>query len=247
MEQSEQIESLETAPPKDALKTREQAGRTLTYIEGHYVIATANRIFGPGQWNREFYQAGLELVHEKSVSVPQKNGQPRLRYDVAYICQYRITIRDAVADDVGYGIGQSYISFADAHESATKEAVTDAMKRCFRSFGNAFGNCLYDKVWLHDKDSSPPKATTKKTPKAAAKPQADDKGTKQELWDAIKKAAAEVNFELPKDAKEIKSLVTFIFDFFEVPHTDYRKCAIELGTVTFDLILDNWVQQAPNG
>ena len=34
---------------------------------------------------------------------------------------------------------------ADAHENAGKEAVTDAIKRCFRSFGNQFGNSLYDK------------------------------------------------------------------------------------------------------
>ena len=34
---------------------------------------------------------------------------------------------------------------ADAHESAIKEAETDAMKRALRSFGNTFGLALYDK------------------------------------------------------------------------------------------------------
>lgn len=32
-----------------------------------------------------------------------------------------------------------------AHESAIKEAVTDALKRGLRSFGNPFGLALYDK------------------------------------------------------------------------------------------------------
>ena len=34
---------------------------------------------------------------------------------------------------------------ADAHESGAKEAVTDAVKRAFRSCGNQFGISLYDK------------------------------------------------------------------------------------------------------
>jgi recombination DNA repair RAD52 pathway protein len=37
---------------------------------------------------------------------------------------------------------------ADGHESAIKEAETDAMKRAFRTFGNTFGLALYQK----DKD-----------------------------------------------------------------------------------------------
>jgi recombination DNA repair RAD52 pathway protein len=32
-----------------------------------------------------------------------------------------------------------------AHESASKEAVTDALKRTLRTFGNPFGLALYDK------------------------------------------------------------------------------------------------------
>jgi len=34
---------------------------------------------------------------------------------------------------------------SDAHEGAAKEAVTDALKRSLRSFGNQFGNSLYSK------------------------------------------------------------------------------------------------------
>ena len=31
---------------------------------------------------------------------------------------------------------------------ARKEAVTDGLKRAFKSFGNALGNCLGDKEYL---------------------------------------------------------------------------------------------------
>jgi hypothetical protein len=81
----------------------------------------------------------------------------RKRYDVAMLCEYEITAMGAIAQDVGYGIGQSYSSFADAFESAAKEAVTDALKRCLRTWGNRFGNCLYDKKWLKENGNKPPK------------------------------------------------------------------------------------------
>ena len=47
-------------------------------------------------------------------------------------------------EDIGCGNGVSKSSF-DAHELAGKEAVTDGLKRAFRTFGEQFGNGLYDK------------------------------------------------------------------------------------------------------
>lgn len=44
----------------------------------------------------------------------------------------------------GFGTGVAR-NLADAHENSAKEAVTDALKRSLRSFGNQFGNSLYDK------------------------------------------------------------------------------------------------------
>ncbi|KKL05829.1 hypothetical protein LCGC14_2602100, partial [marine sediment metagenome] len=134
---------LNNPPPPEALATRTQSGFTMTYIEGWYAIQVANEIFGPAQWNRGFTGKGLQKVHEE---VKQTDKGSRL--DIGYICEYFVAVGDVVSQDVGYGIGQSYVSWGDAHESAVKEAVTDALKRCLRSFGNAFGNCLYDKKWL---------------------------------------------------------------------------------------------------
>ncbi len=36
-----------------------------------------------------------------------------------------------------------------ALEKAKKEAVTDAIKRSLRIFGNSLGNCMYDKDFLN--------------------------------------------------------------------------------------------------
>ena len=160
---------LNAAPPNSALRTRAQAGQTLTYIEGQYVIEKMNEIFGPDLWERRFVEKGLYVVNKEERTAKDRNGQERIRYDVAMLCEYEVTsgpLNTSVsAQDVGYGIGQSYNSWGDAFESAAKEAVTDALKRCCRSLGNALGNCLYDKTWLKDHDSKP------QEPEPGAKPQ----------------------------------------------------------------------------
>ena len=57
-------------------------------------------------------------------------------------------------EDVGFGTGIAK-TLADAHEGGAKEAVTDGIKRTFRSFGNQFGNSLYDKSRQHQNQQQP--------------------------------------------------------------------------------------------
>jgi DNA repair and recombination protein RAD52 len=45
---------------------------------------------------------------------------------------------------------------ADAHEGGAKEAVTDAIKRTLKSFGNQFGLSLYDKSRQHQNNQTAP-------------------------------------------------------------------------------------------
>jgi len=56
--------------------------------------------------------------------------------------------RTDTAQDVGYGHIENCKGKAAAFEKAKKEAVTDALKRALRNFGNVLGNCLYDKDYL---------------------------------------------------------------------------------------------------
>jgi len=61
----------------------------------------------------------------------------------------RITLKDgSYHEDVGYGTADKQSSKGAALEKAKKEAATDAIKRCLRNYGNAAGNCLYDKLYL---------------------------------------------------------------------------------------------------
>src|SRR4051812_31969840 len=64
-------------------------------------------------------------------------------------------------DGCGYGSGIDK-DIGQAHESAIKEAETDAMKRALMTFGNPFGLALYDKDQANVVDDSGPTITQKK-------------------------------------------------------------------------------------
>ena len=135
----DQIAALSAPLNKAVVATRSQAGRDLSYIEGWHAIAEANRIFGFGEWDRET----VEL---------RQLGEPRMVGDkarVGYSCRVRITVRagDRTIVREGCGFGSGIDKDVDqAHESALKEAETDAMKRALMNFGNPFGLALYDKT-----------------------------------------------------------------------------------------------------
>jgi DNA repair and recombination protein RAD52 len=135
----EQTADLSAPLNKAVVATRTQAGRELSYIEGWHAIAEANRIFGFGEWDRET----VEL---------RQLGEPRMVGDkarVGYSCRVRITVRagDRTIVREGCGFGSGIDKDVDqAHESALKEAETDAMKRALMTFGNPFGLALYDKT-----------------------------------------------------------------------------------------------------
>ncbi len=106
------------------------------YIEGWHAINEANRIFGFGGWS-------YEVAKLNEVGQAEKNQKGN--WSVSYICQIKVIVGSVTREDVGFGSGFAR-NIGDAHESATKEACTDALKRALRSFGNQFGLALYDKT-----------------------------------------------------------------------------------------------------
>ncbi len=122
------------------VKTRQQGNISLSYLEGYDLIDTANLAFGFGNWS--YHVTTLEQVSEE---INDKQNKV-----IGYKAVVAITVYDQhhkfniTREDVGYGTGIAR-QYADAHESAGKEAVTDGLKRALRTFGNQFGNALYDK------------------------------------------------------------------------------------------------------
>lgn len=135
--------------PKN-VKTRKQSGRTLSYLEGWKAIEEANRIFGFDAWSRE--TVDLKCVSEREREIGE-NKVPG--WGVTYIAKVRVTVGDVIRDGCGTGHGIDR-DLGQAHESALKEAETDAMKRALMTFGNPFGLALYDKEQANVADDAPP-------------------------------------------------------------------------------------------
>lgn len=146
-----QIECLSAKLDKAHVKSREQAGRTLSYVEGWHAIAEANRIFGFDAWTRETLECKCVSERERKIG-----REPRTRdgWGVSYTARVRVNVNGVVREGVGAGHGID-VDCGLAHESAIKEAETDAMKRALMTFGNPFGLALYDKEQANVDDGRP--------------------------------------------------------------------------------------------
>lgn len=133
----EQIKELEAPLSRANVKEREQAGRKFSYIEAYHAENEANRIFGFSSWDRF---TDFECIAER-----EQDGKHR----VYYRAKVRIVVRSdgevTTREGCGYGSGIDK-DIGQAHESALKEAESDAEKRALKTFGNPFGQALYDKT-----------------------------------------------------------------------------------------------------
>jgi DNA recombination protein Rad52 len=123
-----------------SVKTRKQGGATVSYVEGWAVIAEANRIFGFDNWTRETLDIKCVSEKEREIGASKVAG-----WGVTYLCKVRVIVDGVSREGCGAGHGIDR-DLGQAHESAIKEAETDAMKRAFMTFGNPFGLALYDKT-----------------------------------------------------------------------------------------------------
>lgn len=143
MNQEEQIKELQK--PLDPKNVRPAPkGKFGEYVDAYHVISEANRIFGEFGWS--YAVTRLDLVSEQTVELNGNNG-PYQQYRVGYMATVRVDVGGSFREGaaVGVGLGNPN-SIADHHESAVKDAETDALKRALRSFGNTLGLALYDKT-----------------------------------------------------------------------------------------------------
>ena len=135
----EQVEELKQPIDPKVVAFRKQGNMQLAYLESWYVINEANRIFGFDGWSSETIQ--LDCVQSDE-------------FCVTYIAKVRVTVGDVIREGVGAGHGKGErVNLGDKHESAVKEAESDARKRAFMQFGSQLGLSLYDrsKAWKNPK------------------------------------------------------------------------------------------------
>ena len=127
----EQTEQLNQPIDPKVVSYREKGNIQLAYLESWYVINEANRIFGFDGWSSETIQ--LDCVQSDE-------------FCVTYIAKVRVTVGDVIREGVGAGHGKGErVNLGDKHESAVKEAESDARKRAFMQFGSQLGLSLYDR------------------------------------------------------------------------------------------------------
>jgi DNA recombination protein Rad52 len=141
----EQLAALSAPLDRANVRQREQGRSKVHYLEGWQVIAEANRIFGFDGWQRQTIAVRCVAQAERLIGRDQKPG-----WGVTYTARVRVTVTAGgltplVREGSGAGHGID-VDLGQAHESALKEAETDAMKRALMTFGNPFGLALYDKA-----------------------------------------------------------------------------------------------------
>ena len=152
------------------VKIRQQGNISLSYLEGYDLIDTANFAFGFGNWS--YRVTTLEQVSEE---VNQNQNKVIGYKAVVAVTVYDVQHKSSITrEDVGYGTGIAK-DYASAHESAGKESTTDALKRALRTFGNQFGNALYDKTQKNvDRHKPQPKQIQQPQPVVQNQSQASD-------------------------------------------------------------------------
>ena len=136
---AEQIAALSAPLDRAKVRQREQGRSKVSYLEGWQVIAEANRIFGFDGWQRETVEVRCVAERERSIGSSGRSG-----WGVTYTARVRVSVGSLIREGTGAGHGIDG-DLGQAHESAIKEAETDAMKRALMTFGNPFGLALYDK------------------------------------------------------------------------------------------------------
>ena len=168
----QQLKELDKPLDKRFVSNRKGAsGRTLKYLEGHDAIDQANRLFGYGNWAYEpvscemtvipdpltgeaigvAYKAKIRLVVRGRINpIIEVGSQPVATWNVNdHVMNKRRKDASEKSGEIdespftAYEISTARAIIMESHEQAEKGAVTDALKRALRTFGEQFGNGLY--------------------------------------------------------------------------------------------------------
>lgn len=155
---------LATHPLRTDCKERMSGGKLLTYVTGDGVIRTLNQAFGNEGWStsitRErqvvcgalyWWESFKRLLYYKSISwlytytfvilLLQSDDFDKGNWVVGYVVTLKLSILKTGASHEDCGVGEGcHQNKLKALDNAMKSAVTDAMKRAARHFGERLGN-----------------------------------------------------------------------------------------------------------
>ena len=134
-----QLKELSKNLDKSRIKIRDKSGISLQYLETFDVINEANRIFN------HMWSYTITRLEEVAREMNQNSNHVITFSAIVKIKIYDSTGNLIEREDTGVGIGTAR-TIGDAIDNASKSAVSDSLKRCFRTMGVTFGNNLYSKT-----------------------------------------------------------------------------------------------------
>ncbi|KAF3936432.1 hypothetical protein ABW19_dt0204244 [Dactylella cylindrospora] len=112
-------------------------GRRVAYVSGDKSINIANYVFGFNGWSSQIQDVTVDFVDDSGG-----------RITIGISVTMRISLPDgSFREDMGYGEAENMKGKAAAFAKAKKSAITDALKRTLRQFGEIF-NCVSDSDFL---------------------------------------------------------------------------------------------------
>ena len=135
---NEQYEQLLKPLNPSRVAKRNQAGRSLSYLEAWDVKAHLIRIFGFGGWS--WHVSTADQVFEQ-----EKDG----KWNVGYKVIGTLTVDGAMYTEAAVG-SSTLPQRGEAHDMAVKTCESDALKRAAINLGTQFGLSLYNNGDLND-------------------------------------------------------------------------------------------------
>ena len=184
--------------PELVSQRKGRGGKTFDYLEGHVVIDQANRIFGFGGWG---YELAGDVTLRQFDTVDPQTGE--VKTASVYMAPVRVTVAGALPrTDLGFHAVTD--ETPDGHDTASKGAVTDGMKRAFRSFGVQFGNGFYGDQSLPTAASQPERVSA---PARANSGQAKSNGRGDSRVGTLRKRLMELCAKQGFDEDQIQAAV----------------------------------------
>ena len=192
--------------PELVSQRKGRGGKSFDYLEGHIVIAQANRIFGYGGW-------GYELVGDVTLrrieTVNPQTGE--VKVEQGYSAPVRVSVAGALPR-ADIGVHPVAEDTFDGHDTAIKGAVTDGLKRAFRSFGVQFGNAFYGDQPQVGNSPQPQRVPAQSQPRSGKgangnSGQAQGRSRSESQIEKLRKRLFEIAAEQGLDEDQVRSAV----------------------------------------
>ena len=186
--------------PELVSQRKGRGGKSFDYLEGHAVIDQANLIFGYGGWG---YELAGDVTLRRIETVNPQTGE--VKVEQGYSAPVRVSVAGALPR-TDLGVHPVTEDNFDGHDTAMKAAVTDGMKRAFRSFGVQFGNGFYGDQPQVGNQPQPQRVPAPSNGKSG-QAQANGKGRNESQIEKLRKRLIEIAAEQGLDEDQVRSAV----------------------------------------